>query len=523
MRDDDVMAATATVDGEPADPTAPPGAGSSRAATKDVGVLILGGGLCGIAAAIGLRRAGIDDVVVIERSDDLGGTWHHNRYPGCAVDIPSHLYSFSFALRPDWSRIYAPQPELERYLIDVAREHDVYARTELRTEVLDAAWDDDAERWKVTTTNGTYRARAFVIAPGPLHEAVTPNLPGLSRFKGLAFHSSTWPQDVDLTGRRIVAIGTGASAVQFLPRIQPHAEQLTVLQRTPSWVLPKIDWAVSEHHKRALRRAPVLMRALRMAMWAPMDAVFRVATRHPRIAGLAGVLARGYMRKVVKDPDTRRALTPDYAPTCKRLGFSNDYLQTFNADNVDLVTSPAAEIRERSVLTADGREIPCDTIIYGTGFRTLPHHPANERVRGRDGRTLAEVWDGSPRAYLGTTITGFPNAFMMFGPNIGTLSGFVMAEAQTDYIVGAIRAMEENGLSSIDVRPEVQDDFVREVDEALDGSTFLAGGCTSYYTGDDGRVALVWPWTMTHMRRRLGRFDLAAYRSRVRSSGHVPA
>lgn len=489
----------------------------------DVGVVILGAGLCGIAAAIGLQTAGIDDFVIVERSDDVGGTWHHNRYPGCAVDIPSHVYSFSYALRPDWSRVYAPQQELERYLADVATEHRLGDRTVLNTEVLDAAWDEADQRWLVRTTGATYRARAYVIAPGPLHEAVTPNLPGLDRFQGQAFHSSKWPQDADLAGRRVVAIGTGASAVQFLPRIQKEVGHLTVLQRTPSWVLPKLDWALSKWHKNTLRRLPFLMRLERLAFWAPMDLLFLASTHHPRLARVASLIGRGYMRAVVKDRATRRALTPDYAPTCKRLGFSNEYFHTFNAPNVELVTSPAAEIREHSVVTADGREIPCDTIIYGTGFATLPHHPANDRVRGADGRTLAEVWNGRPTAYLGTTIAGFPNAFMMFGPNIGTLSGFVMAEAQTSYIVGALRAMEAEGLGSIDVRPEVQEAYVRELDEALEGSTFAAGGCVSYYQDDDGRIALVWPWTMARMKRRLARFDLAAYRTRAAAHARVTA
>lgn len=481
----------------------------------DVEVLILGGGLCGMAVAIGLQRAGIHDYVLVERSGDVGGTWRHNRYPGCAVDIPSHVYSFSYALRPDWSRVYATQPELERYLRDVAAEHRLYDRALLDTEVLEAAWSEADQRWIVTTTAGTYRARSFVIAAGPLHEAVTPDLPGLETFAGTAFHSSTWPDDVDLHGRRVVAIGTGASAVQFLPKIQPQVEHLTVLQRTASWVFPKMDWRISDTEKRLLRRAPWLMKLSRWVMWGAMDAGLVAITRHVRVARLVGLLGRLHLRAVVRDPQTRRALTPTYAPTCKRAGLSNDYLQTFNAPNVELVTSPAAEVREHSVVTADGREIPCDTIIYGTGFRTLPRHPVNERIRGRDGRTLDEVWDGRPKAYLGTTIAGFPNAFMLFGPNIGTLSGFTMAEAQTDYIVGAIASMRAQGLSSIDVREEAQDAFARSVDAVLEHSTFTHGGCTSYYLDEGGRVALAWPWTMTSMRRRLARFDLALYRTRT--------
>lgn len=478
---------------------------------RDIDVLILGGGLCGIAAGIGLRRAGIEDFVIAERSDQFGGTWHHNRYPGCAVDVPTHVYSFSFDLNPEWSRVFAEQPELEAYLVDVAERHGLREKTLLGTEVLDAAWDEEDRRWHVETTAGAFRARAFVVAPGPLHEAVTPSFPGLDSFTGVAFHSSTWPQDLDLTGRRVVAIGTGASAIQFLPAIQPQVEHLTVLQRTPAWVLPKPDWRVSGRIKALLRRFPVLMRAARYVMWAPMDAGLVIITRHPRIARAAGVFGRLHMRRFIRDRATRRALTPDYALTCKRIGLSNDYYRTFAAPNVDLVTSPAAEIRPHSVVTADGREIPCDTIIYGTGFRTLQNHPVNERVRGADGRTLAEVWDGVPQAYLGTTIAGFPNAFYMFGPNIGTISGFVMAESQTDYIVGAIRAMRDRGIDRLDVRPEAQQAFVDEVDAVLEGSTFTHGGCTSYYLDRTGRVALAWPWTMARMRRRLARFDVGAY------------
>jgi cyclohexanone monooxygenase len=491
--------------------------GNGSSPLREVEVLILGAGVCGIAAAIGLERAGVHSFVLIDRADEIGGTWHHNRYPGCAVDIPTHAYSFSFAPNPDWSRVFAPQQEIEDYLLRIVDEYRIRERIALNTEVLEAAWDDDAQRWKVTTSAGDYLAKAFVIAPGPLHEAVTPSLPGLGTFKGTAFHSSRWPTELDLTGRRVVAIGTGASAIQFLPAIQPQVERLTVLQRTPSWVMPKLDWPTTRTERKLLRRFPFLMRLERWVMWAPMDLGLVVITRHPRIARLASLIGRAHMRRSIKDRALRRALTPDYLVTCKRVGLSNDYYQTFAQPNVELVTSAAAEIREHSVLTADGREFECDTIIYGTGFHTLPHHPVNERVRGRDGRSLAEVWRGCPRAYMGTTIAGFPNAFFMFGPNIGTLSGFIMAEAQTDYIVGAIDALRRNELASVDVTPEAQAAFVNEVDAVAEHTTLAPaiGGCTSYYIDDQRRVALVWPWTMITMRRRLKRFDLEQYETRA--------
>jgi cyclohexanone monooxygenase len=489
----------------------------------NVEVLILGAGVSGIAAGLGLQRAGIDSFLIVDRSDEIGGTWHHNRYPGCAVDIPTHAYSFSFAPNPNWSRVFAPQQEIEDYLLGVVERFGLRERIALNTEVLESAWDDELQRWRVTTTAGEYLAKAFVIAPGPLHEAVKPPLPGLETFTGTAFHSSVWPADLDLTGRSVVAIGTGASAIQFLPAIQPHVKRLTVLQRTPSWVMPKLDWPVSRTEKQLMARFPFLMRLARWAMWGPMDLGLVVITRHPRIANLVKMIGRAHIRRSIRDRSLRRALTPDYLPTCKRVGLSNNYYQTFAQPNVELVTSPAAEIREHSVLTADEREFECDTIIYGTGFYTLPHHPINGRVRGRDGRTLAEVWQGCPKAYMGTTMPGFPNAFFMFGPNIGTLSGFIMAEAQTDYIVGALTALRRNGLESIDVRREAQAEFVREVDMLLDRSTLAGavGGCTSYYLDDSGRVALAWPWTMTTMRRRLKRFDLEPYEVTVTAPARV--
>jgi cyclohexanone monooxygenase len=281
---------------------------------RDVDVLILGAGVSGLAVGIGLQRAGIDSFVIIDRSDEIGGTWHHNRYPGCAVDVPTHAYSFSYALNPNWSRVFAPQPELEEYLLDVVDRHRLRERIVLNTEVLDAAWDEELQHWRVRTTAGERLAKAFVIAPGPLHEAVKPPLPGLDTFKGVAFHSSMWPVDLDLTDRTVVSIGTGASAIQFLPAIQPKVKRLTVLQRTPSWVLPKPDWPISETEKRLLRRFPFLMRLARWAMWGPMDVGLVVITRHPRIARLASLIAYSRLLADVQARGSLERLLPDVRP-----------------------------------------------------------------------------------------------------------------------------------------------------------------------------------------------------------------
>lgn len=494
------------------------GTGDGPDAIRELDTLIVGAGVSGLAAAIGLLEAGLDDFEIIDRADDVGGTWHHNRYPGCACDIPSHVYSFSFAPNPDWDRVFSTQPQIAEYVKEVAHRFGLYDHLRTGVELLDARWDEGEDRWVVLTSVGTYHAGALVIGAGPLHDPIIPELPGLGSFDGEVFHSSRWPAELDLDGKRVVVVGNGASAIQFVPQIQPRVAQLTILQRTPSWVMPKLDWRTSNLERRLLRRFPLLMRAMRMVQWGGMDVFMLAATRHPRIARMSSVIARVHMRLTVSDPELRRKITPTYAVTCKRLGLSNDYLPALDRANVELVTSAAAEVRRASVVCADGSEHPADMIIFGTGFHVLTTHPIAERIRGRDGRSLAEVWDGSPKAFMGTTMAGFPNAFMMFGPNAGTLSGFTMAEAQSDYLVGALTAMRREGLASIDVRPEAQEAFVQEVDRVLAGSTFVKGGCNSYYLDETGRVALAWPWSMTALRRRLARFDLTPYSTTARRS-----
>lgn len=479
---------------------------------EKVEVLILGAGLCGIAAAIGLRRAGIDDVIVVERSGSVGGTWHNNRYPGCAVDIPSQVYSFSFAPKADWSRVYGKRAELEEYIVGVVDDFGLRGLVRTHNEMLDARWDADACRWRITTNQCVISARFFVIAAGPLHEPVFPDLPGRDTFQGQAFHSSQWPADLDLTGRNVVVIGTGASAIQFVPAIQPRVAQLNLVQRTPSWVLPKPDWDISETSKRYLARIPLLMKVIRVFTWLLLDTFTTAAIRSQRFARALGVLGRLHIRRHIKDPWRQQALTPRYAPTCKRLCFSNDYYRALAQPNVNLVVSPAVAVREDSVVTADGSELPADVIVYGTGFQTLQHHPIAERIRGRTEKTLAEVWKGDPKAHMGTAISGFPNAYMMFGPNVGTLSGFTMAEAQTKYIVGAITAAKRLGVAGLDVTAAAQDGFIAEADKMLNKSTFILGGCDSYYLADGHRRAsLPWPGTMYSLTRRLSTFDLESY------------
>lgn len=480
---------------------------------REVETLIIGGGLSGLAVAAALKQDGREDFAIIERAHALGGTWHHNRYPGCAVDIPSHLYSFSFALNPDWSRTYAPQPELEAYLQQVAADEELARHASLDTEMFESHWDAEAQRWQVSTSRGAYRARFLVLATGPLHDPVIPELPGLGVFQGAMFHSANWPaDDRDIAGRRVAVVGTGASAVQFVPEIQPLVNSMTVFQRTPGWVLPKIDWRTSRLERGLMRRFPAAMRAARELQWALLDSFFMLIVHRPRMAVLGHLAGRWNIRRGIADPALRRAVTPKYLITCKRAMFSNDYYRALGAPNVEVVSSGVQEIREHSIVAADGTEREIDTIIFGTGFHVLTTHPAAERVRGADGRTLADCWSGSPRGYLGTTVAGFPNLLTMFGPNIGTLSGFVMAECQAQYAASLLRELDRVHGAAFTVRQEVQDGFVNEVDDALEGSTFLVGGCTSYYLDRQGRVHQAWPWTMRRMRRRLARADLSDYR-----------
>lgn len=477
--------------------------------TTHAEVLILGGGICGIGAAIALREQGIDDVLILEKADELGGTWRENTYPGCACDIPSHLYSYPFAPNPDWSRGFAPQAEIQAYVLRTAAAHGIPERTVFGAEVLDARWTEAEQRWVVDTTAGTFTARFFVIAAGPLHEPVVPDLPGVSRFEGFAFHSSRWPHDHDFTGERVAIVGTGASAGQFVPHVQRRAAAVHVFQRTPAWVMPKLDWRTSAPERWVMRRVPGVLRLVRRAQWAGVDAMILVNFR-PSIARLFHAVGRWNIRRAIADRRLRELLTPDYVIGCKRVIVSNDFYPALAQPNVEVVPEAVAEIRERSLVGADGTEREVDTIIFGTGFH-VTDLPVTERVRGRDGRTLADVWQGSPRAYLGTTIHGFPNAFMLFGPNVGTASAFVMLDAQLRYVTAALREVRARDVGSFDVRREVQDAFKAQTDRRLEGTTWLAGGCSSYYIDATGRNAAAWPGTMASLRRRLSRFDLADY------------
>ncbi len=478
-------------------------------------VAIVGSGFGGLGAAIRLKREGAGDFVVFERAAEVGGVWRDNRYPGAACDVESRLYSFSFAPNPDWSRRFAGQPEILAYLRRCADRFGLRPHLRLGHDVHEAAWDDETARWRIETSQGTYTADVFVAAPGGLAEPFVPDLPGRHRFQGAAFHSSRWDPAVEIEGQRVAVIGTGASAIQIVPAIQPVADAVTVFQRTPPWIIPRDDRALSERFRHLLKRWPVLQRALRTALYCRHEA-FGLAFRHPPLARLAQrFIAQRHLERQVADPVLRKKLTPGYLLGCKRILLSDDYYPALQKPNVALVDGGAKALRPHGVVGADGTEHAADVVVYATGFR-VTDFPFAERIRGRSGKALAEAWRPSMKAHLGTTVVGFPNLFVLQGPNtgLGHNSVVLMIEAQVEHIIGALRYMARNDVAVVEPRPEAQAGFVEEVERRMEGTVWTAGGCRSWYLDATGRNATLWPGSVGAFRRRVEPFRAEEYHLR---------
>jgi cation diffusion facilitator CzcD-associated flavoprotein CzcO len=479
---------------------------------RETDVAIVGAGFGGLGMAIRLKRAGRDDFVVLERAADVGGTWWANTYPGCQCDIPSNLYSFSFAHKPDWTTAYPLQDQILDYLRDCARRFGVLAHTHLHTELIDAGWDAERRRWQIETSRGRLSARVLVAAPGLLSEPCVPDLPGLERFEGTTFHTARWNHDHDLTGERVAVLGTGASAIQVVPSIRERVGRLVVFQRTPPWVIPHLDHPVRPRLRRLYARLPALQRLVRGWIWGLHELVVPGMARDPRLLKGHELLALRNMRRHVRDPDLRRRLTPSYAIGCKRILLSNDWYPALAAPDVELVTAGIDEVRARSVLDGDGVEHPLDTIVFATGFAPSDP-PIARRLRGREGRTLSDTWRGSPHAYLGTTVGGFPNLFLVYGPNtnLGHSSLVYMLESQMNYVMSALRAMDERSATAVEVRPAVEHAFNAEMQERLRTSVWNTGGCASWYLDRNGRNSIQWPGFTYEFRRRTRSFDAGEY------------
>jgi cation diffusion facilitator CzcD-associated flavoprotein CzcO len=477
----------------------------------DVEIAIVGSGFSGLAMAARLKRAGRSDFVVLEKAGDVGGTWRENTYPGCRCDVPSHVYSLSFAPNPDWSSTFSAQPEIQTYLQRVARDEGLLAHMRFDCRLEGADWDPERLRWKLQTSRGPMTARHLIASAAPLHEPRLPDVPGLADFEGAVFHSARWNHEHELDGERVAVIGTGASAIQFVPQIQPRVERLHVFQRTAPWVMPRRNRALCRLERRLYRRFPVLQRAMRGTIyWA------REAFAIPMIrVGLAPVLraaGNAHLRRSIPDPGLRAKATPNYLPGCKRILVANDYLPSLSRPNVELVTDGIAEVRPHSIVTADGVEREVDTIIFGTGFHVLDL-PIADQVRDAGGRSLSDHWQGSPQALRGTTVAGFPNLFFLLGPNtgLGHNSVVYMAESQVEYIAQALAHAGAHRLGAIAPIPEAQEAWNEAIQRRMKGTVWTEGGCQSWYIDRNGLNTSLWPDFSFRFRRALSRFDPAEY------------
>jgi cation diffusion facilitator CzcD-associated flavoprotein CzcO len=486
----------------------------TSATTTSVRVAIIGAGFAGLCAAIRMKQVGLHDFVILERGNDVGGTWRDNTYPGAACDVPSHLYSFSFAPNPDWTRSFSPQGEIQAYLRRCATDFGILPHVRFEEEVTSADWDDDRQRWVVTTGKGVVEAQFLIGAMGALSEPAVPKIPGLETFEGETFHSAEWRHDLDLRGRRVASIGTGASAIQYVPEIAPAVAQLDVYQRTPPWIIPRTDRAISRGERWLYRRLPALQRLVRASIYWSRElyALGFTRTGGRRLMRLPEAIARKHLERQVPDPDLRARLVPGYAIGCKRILISNDYYPALTRENVSLVTDGIREIRPRSILTADGVERPADTIIFGTGF-AVTDIPAARRIRGRGGLLLGEAWSEGMQAHKGTTVAGFPNFFMLIGPNtgLGHTSMVYMMEAQVNYVLDGLRQVVVGGIDALEVRPEAQAASNAALQEKMRDTVWTTGGCASWYLDSSGHNTTLWPDFTFRFRRGTRRFDIAAY------------
>jgi cation diffusion facilitator CzcD-associated flavoprotein CzcO len=487
--------------------------------------LVVGSGFAGLCTAIKLQEDGETDFLVVEKGSEVGGTWRDNTYPGAACDVPSQLYSFSFAPNPDWSMSFSPQPEIQAYLRRIARESGVLDRFVFDTEVLDAAWDDDTQRWTTTTSAGTVTSRTLVVGAGGLSEPKLPDIEGIEDFQGEIFHSARWNHDVDLAGKRVAVIGTGASAIQIVPELQRVVDHLDVYQRTAPYVLPRNDRRYTSLERRAFRHLPALQKAYRTAIYWAREAYVPGFTWQPRLALPAKKLALANIAKGIDDPELRARVTPTFEIGCKRILISNDYYPALEADNVDLVTDRIAKVTGDAVVTEDGDERPIDVLVVATGFHTT-ELPIAERVRGRDGASLADTWrESGMAAYKGTTVHGFPNLFMIVGPNtgLGHSSMVFIIESQVQYIRGAVRGLREKGYGAVEPTAEAQDAWNADVQRRMQRTVWNTGGCASWYLDDHGRNTVLWPRTTFTFRRLLSSFDEEAYDVHAAVSTHEGA
>jgi len=480
---------------------------------RRVDAAIVGAGFGGLCMAIKLKEAGITDFVILEKGDDVGGTWRDNTYPGAACDVQSHLYSFSFAGNSDWSMRYPGWKEIQDYIQNTTDKFEIRPYVQYNSEVTAAEFNEKNGRWLVTLVDGSQvDTQHFIMATGPLHVPSIPEIPGLKKFKGKQFHSANWDHEFDLNNKSVVSIGTGGSAIQYLPEIAPKVKKLSVFQRTPAWVLPRDMRSYSKLDKSLFKRFPLMRKLHRLRLYSTNESRV-LPILHPKLIKPFQFLAHSFLKFQIKDKKLREKLTPDYTIGCKRILISNKYYPTFIRDNVDLVTDGIKEIKEYSVIDRNGKEHPADAIIFGTGFITDPRiYMKDFKLTGLQGRDLRQDWKDGAEAYYGISVNGYPNMFQLVGPNtgLGHNSVIFMIENQVEYVVNCIKTMSKKGAKYMDINATVQKEFNDDIQEKLKGTVWTSG-CQSWYQQADGRNMALWPGTTVRYQRELRNVDYAVY------------
>ncbi|MFN3002653.1 flavin-containing monooxygenase [Mycolicibacterium wolinskyi] len=481
--------------------------------------LIVGAGFTGIGTAIKLTEAGVDDFVILDRSDRVGGTWRDNTYPGAACDIPSLLYSFSFVKNPDWSRAYSPADEICRHIEDMVDAFDLRRHIQFGVEVNGLAFDETDGVWTVKTTGRkSYRARTVVLASGPLPDHKWPDIRGLDTYEGHKIHSARWDHDYDFTDKRVAVIGTGASAVQIIPELVKTAGFVKVFQRTPGWVIPRLDIATPPAARTLFSKVPAAQQLARQILFWGHEASATAMVWDTPLTGLVARLGKAHLNRQVKDPWLRRQLTPDFTPGCKRMLVSSDYYPALQRDNCKLIDWPIATMSPVGIRTSDGIEHHLDAVVFATGYDvhlTGPPYP----VTGLGGRSLADEWSGGAQAYKSINAHGYPNLFLMTGPNSGPghNSLLVYVEGQIDYAVTAITTILRNNLRYLDVRADVQQRYNARLQKRLTKTTWMSG-CNSWYLTADGFNASMYPGFATQYLRQMRDFRFGDYDAAVRGA-----
>ncbi len=478
--------------------------------SKKRSVAIVGGGFGGVGAAAMLAREGYEDLTVFEKGERVGGVWQHNTYPGAACDIPSHLYEFSFAPNR-WSRRFSPGPEIRAYIEGVARRFGVLDKVRTGTEVKSARWDEQRGSWHLETSGGPHEADVLVAACGQLSVPKIPPIAGLEDFSGPAFHTAEWHHDVDLAGKRVAVVGTGCSAIQVVPAIQPEVAQLDVYQRSPGWTFPKGDFEYTSRARSLFRRFPALRRLDRASIYAFQEFGAAAMTSRRWLLPVLRAIAKRQLNSAISDPELRRKVTPRDEVGCKRIMLTDEWYPTLAEANVDLVAERIDAVTSGGIRDARGVERPADVIVLATGFASHDFVAPME-IAGRGGRTLADEWSDLPRAYLGLTVPTFPNMFLLYGPNTNGGTGSVVntLECGIGHLLAALREMETQGAGRVEVRREAAEAFDRELRGAL-AKTVWHSGCSNWYVDENGNDPSNWPWTWSAYRRRTERLVPGAY------------